>query len=95
LSGDPASIRPRLIRAALSLAPATWNPAWRYGDVIRAELGPAARIAIDPRQVVGKIGMRTMNQSMFELYKAGKITFEIATQYSHNLEDMKKTFQVA
>ena len=55
------SIRPRLIRAALSLAPGTWNPAWRYGAVIRAELGSDARIAIDPRQVLGKIGMRTMN----------------------------------
>lgn len=52
---------PRLIRAALSLAPGAWNPAWRYGDVIRAELGPSARIAIDPRAVLGKIGMRTMN----------------------------------
>jgi hypothetical protein len=62
MSRAPASkIRPRLIRAALSVAPGTWNPAWRYGDVIRAELGPAARIAIDPRQVLGKIGMRTMN----------------------------------
>jgi hypothetical protein len=61
LSGDPASIRPRLVRAALSLAPGSWNPAWRYGDVIRAELGSGARIAIDPRQVLGKIGMRTMN----------------------------------
>jgi hypothetical protein len=60
LSGDPASIGPRLIRAALSVAPGSWNPAWRYGDVIRAELGSAARIAVDPRQVRGKIGMRTM-----------------------------------
>jgi hypothetical protein len=61
LSGDPASIRPRLIQAALSLAPGTWNPAWRYGDIVRAQLGLAARIAIDPRRVLGKIGMRTMN----------------------------------
>jgi len=61
LTGDPASIRVRLIRAALALAPGTWNPAWRYGDVVRAELGPSARIAVDPRQVLGKIGMRTMN----------------------------------
>ena len=52
---------PRLIRGALSLAPGTWNPAWRCGDVIRTELGAAARIAIDPRQVLGKIGLRTMN----------------------------------
>jgi hypothetical protein len=54
-------IRRRLIRAALSLAPGSWNPAWRYGDAIRAELGPAARIAVDPRQVLGKLGMRTVN----------------------------------
>ena len=54
-------VNPRVIRAALSLAPGTWNPAWRYGEVIRGELGSAARIAIDPRQVLGKIGMRTMN----------------------------------
>ena len=39
--------------------------------------------------------MRTMNQSLLELYRAGKITFEIACQYTHDLEDMKKTFQVA
>jgi len=45
---------------ALSAAPATWNPAWRYGDTIRANLGAAARIAIDPRQVQGKIGARIM-----------------------------------
>ena len=61
MPGDPVSIRPRLIRGALSLVPARWNPAWRYGDVIRSELGPAARIAIDPRRVLGKIGTRTMN----------------------------------
>lgn len=60
LSGEPAAIGPRLIRAALAVAPGAWNPAWRYGDLIRAELGPAARIAIDPRQVLGKIGARTM-----------------------------------
>jgi hypothetical protein len=54
-------VSPRVIRVALSLAPGTWNPAWRYGDVIRAELGSGARIAIDPRQVLGKIGTRTMN----------------------------------
>jgi hypothetical protein len=59
--GKGDAIRARLIRAALSLAPGTWNPAWRYGDVIRADLGSAARIAVDPRQVLGKIGMRTMN----------------------------------
>jgi twitching motility protein PilT len=39
------------------------------------------------------IGMRTMNQSLVELYRAGKITYEIAAQYSHNLEDLKNTMQ--
>ncbi|MEZ5829924.1 MAG: hypothetical protein R3D05_01945 [Dongiaceae bacterium] len=60
MSGEPASIGPRLIRAALSVAPGAWNPAWRYGAIIRANLGSAARIAIDPRQVLGKVGIRTM-----------------------------------
>jgi hypothetical protein len=50
----------RLIRAALTLAPKAWNPAWRYGDVIRIELGAAAHIAVDPQQVLGKIGARAM-----------------------------------
>ena len=40
-----------------------------------------------------KTGMRTMNQSLLELYKDGKITYETALQYTHNLDDMKKTFQ--
>ena len=41
-----------------------------------------------------KTGMRTMNQSLLELYKANRIAYETALQYTHNLEDMKKTFQV-
>ncbi|WP_162917661.1 hypothetical protein [Dongia deserti] len=57
---DSATIRARLVRAALAAAPGSWNPAWRYGDIIRAELEPAARIAVDPRQVLGKLGTRTM-----------------------------------
>jgi hypothetical protein len=60
LSDEPASIGPRLIRAALWVAPGDWNPAWRYGDIIRADLGAAARIAIDPQQVRGKVGARMM-----------------------------------
>jgi hypothetical protein len=60
LPEDPAPFKARLVRLALAVAPATWNPAWRYGDAIRANLGPAARIAIDPRQVQGKIGARIM-----------------------------------
>lgn len=50
----------RLIRAALAAAPGAWNPAWRFGSLIRAELGAAAHIAVDPRRVLGKIGLRTM-----------------------------------
>ena len=46
-------------------------------------------------QTGSKTGMRTMNQSLLELYKSGKITYDIALQYTQNLEDMKKTFQVA
>jgi len=46
-------------------------------------------------QTGNKTGMRTMNQSLYEAYKQGKISIEIASQYSHNLEDMKKTFQLA
>ncbi|HEY3322775.1 MAG TPA: type IV pilus twitching motility protein PilT [Planctomycetota bacterium] len=46
-------------------------------------------------QTGNKTGMHTMNQSLLELYKGGKITYETACQFTHNLEDMKKTFQVA
>ncbi len=46
-------------------------------------------------QTGNKVGMRTMNQSLLELYRGGKITYDTAVQYTHNLEDMKKTFQVA
>lgn len=60
MSDAPTSVGARVVRAALSAAPGAWNPAWRYGDLIRADLGPGARIAIDPRQVKGKIGMRIM-----------------------------------
>ncbi|MCY3018644.1 MAG: type IV pilus twitching motility protein PilT [Planctomycetota bacterium] len=45
-------------------------------------------------QTGGKTGMHTMNQSLYELYRAGKITYELALQYSHDPEDLKKTFQV-
>jgi len=44
-------------------------------------------------QTGGKTGMRTMNQSLLELYRAGRISYDIATKYTHDLEDMKKTFQ--
>jgi len=44
-------------------------------------------------QVSGKMGMKTMNQSLYEIYKAGHVTFEDAMQYSGDVEDLKKTFQ--
>jgi len=37
--------------------------------------------------------MKTMNQSLYEVYKAGHLTFEDACQYSSDVEDLKKTFQ--
>lgn len=44
-------------------------------------------------QVSGKLGMKTMNQSLYELSKAGHLTFEDAMQYSSDLDDLRKTFQ--
>jgi twitching motility protein PilT len=44
-------------------------------------------------QVSGKTGMKTMNQSLYEVYKAGHLTFEDAVQYSSDVDDLKKTFQ--
>ncbi len=44
-------------------------------------------------QVSGKMGMKTMNQSLYELYRAGHLTFEDALLVSGDPEDLKKTFQ--
>jgi twitching motility protein PilT len=44
-------------------------------------------------QVSGKMGMKTMNQSLYEVYKAGHLTFEDACTYSSDVDDLKKTFQ--
>ncbi len=44
-------------------------------------------------QTGAKSGMRTMNQSLFELYKSGQITFDDAISRSTNPEDLKRTFQ--
>jgi len=46
-------------------------------------------------QTGGKAGMHTMNQSLLDLYRTGRITYETAQQYTHDLEDMKKTFQTS
>jgi twitching motility protein PilT len=44
-------------------------------------------------QTGGKYGMRTMNQSLYELYRAGLITYEDALEHSTDPEDLKRTFQ--
>ncbi|MBI3832513.1 MAG: type IV pilus twitching motility protein PilT [Planctomycetes bacterium] len=44
-------------------------------------------------QTGGKLGMKTMNQSLFDLYRTGKITNKDAFGYSHNPEDLKKMFE--
>lgn len=49
-----------MIDALLALAPGAWNPAWRCGDAIRRALGERARIAVDPRRVLGKLPATAM-----------------------------------
>ncbi|MHC5037035.1 MAG: type IV pilus twitching motility protein PilT [Planctomycetota bacterium] len=44
-------------------------------------------------QTGGKYGMRTMNQSLYELYRAGLITYDDALSRSTDPEDLKRTFQ--
>ena len=44
-----------MIGGLLRLAPGAWNPAWLRGESVRKALGERARIAIDPRRVVGKM----------------------------------------
>ena len=47
-------------------------------------------------QTSGKLGMRTMNQSLFELYRAGGlITYEEALSHTSDPEDLKRVFQKA
>jgi twitching motility protein PilT len=41
-------------------------------------------------QTGGKIGMRTMNQSLYELYKHGAVTWDEALSRSGDVEDMKR-----
>jgi hypothetical protein len=57
--GNPQGIK--VIGGLLTLAPGAWNPAWRRGDAVRAELGERARIAADPRRVIGKVPAAMMS----------------------------------
>jgi twitching motility protein PilT len=44
-------------------------------------------------QTGGKLGMRTMNQSLFELYQQKLITYEEAMSRTLDPDDLKRTFQ--
>jgi twitching motility protein PilT len=44
-------------------------------------------------QTGGKVGMRTMNQSLYELYRTNQITWDDAMMYSSDIEDLKRTAQ--
>jgi twitching motility protein PilT len=44
-------------------------------------------------QTGGKYGMKTGNQSLFELYESGAITYDEAMARTTDPEDLKRTFQ--
>ncbi len=46
-------------------------------------------------QTGGKYGMRTMNQSLFDLYQQNLITYDEAMSRTTDTEDLKRTFQRA
>ena len=46
-------------------------------------------------QVSGGVGMRTMNQSLYEQYRRGAITYDDALSHSSNPEDLKNMFKRA
>jgi twitching motility protein PilT len=46
-------------------------------------------------QTGGKLGMRTMNQALYELVRANTVTFEEAVQSTSDPEDLKRLFQRA
>lgn len=58
----PSARKAAVIDSLLSLAPGAWNPAWQRGDSVRAALGDRARIAVDPRNVVGKVPAAMMGE---------------------------------
>jgi twitching motility protein PilT len=43
-------------------------------------------------QTGGKHGMRTMNQSLYELYKLNLISWDDALRYTQDPDDLKRTF---
>jgi twitching motility protein PilT len=46
-------------------------------------------------QVSRHAGMRTMNQSLYDLYRGGVIDLETAMEYSHDPEELKKMISMA
>jgi twitching motility protein PilT len=46
-------------------------------------------------QVGGASGMRTMNQSLYEQYRRGAITYDDALSHSSKPDDLKNTFKRA
>ncbi|MBI4834598.1 MAG: type IV pilus twitching motility protein PilT [Planctomycetes bacterium] len=44
-------------------------------------------------QTAGKSGMKTMNQSLYELYKSGTIKYDTALEYSSDPDDLKRLMQ--
>lgn len=44
-------------------------------------------------QTGGKIGMKTMNQALHDLYKARQITYDTAMMYTSDLDDLKRIFE--
>jgi len=44
-------------------------------------------------QTGGKVGMRTMNQSLYELYRTNQITFDDALSRTTDPDDLKRLFQ--
>ncbi len=46
-------------------------------------------------QTGSKLGMKTMNQSLYDLFRGGQITFDQALGHTLDPEDLKRTFQRA
>lgn len=75
------------------------------GRVLAAEImlvNPAIRALIRDNkahqimsilQTSGAMGMRTMNQSLFELYRSGQVSFEDAISHCHDEADFKRLLE--
>ena len=44
-------------------------------------------------QTSAQVGMRTMNQSLFELYRQGKITAQDAREHSSDVADLERLME--